>query len=80
MHWYLDQVVFPTYMKHQQVKISASGQELGSDLVSYGYVTTTITVADPDRRTVDEHIRIAERIVNGRGFTAIRETLNAVDA
>ena len=58
----------------------AALQELGSDLVSYGYVTTTITVADPDRRTVDEHIRVAERIVNGRGFTAIRETLNAVDA
>ena len=58
----------------------AALQELGSDLVSYGYVTTTITVADPDRRTVDEHIRIAERIVNGRGFTAIRETLNAVEA
>jgi type IV secretion system protein VirB4 len=58
----------------------AALQELGSDLVSYGYVTTTITVADPDRRTVDEHIRIAERIVNGRGFTAIKETLNAVDA
>ncbi len=58
----------------------AALQELGSDLVSYGYVTTTITVADPDRRTVDEHIRVAERIVNGRGFTAIKETLNAVDA
>ena len=58
----------------------AALQELGSDLVSYGYVTTTITVSDPDRRAVDEHIRIAERIVNGRGFTAIRETLNAVDA
>lgn len=55
-------------------------QELGADLVSYGYVTTTITIADEDRRTVDERIRIAERIVNGRGFTAIRETLNAVEA
>ncbi|MDY7098510.1 MAG: conjugal transfer protein TrbE [Pseudomonadota bacterium] len=58
----------------------AALQELGSDLVSYGYVTTTITVADEDRRAVDEHIRIAERIVNGRGFTTIKETLNAVDA
>ncbi|MBI1394323.1 MAG: conjugal transfer protein TrbE [Alphaproteobacteria bacterium] len=58
----------------------AALQELGSDLVSYGYVTTTITVADQDRRAVDEHIRVAERIINGRGFTAIRETLNAVDA
>ncbi|WP_300381204.1 conjugal transfer protein TrbE [Henriciella sp.] len=58
----------------------AALQELGSDLVSYGYVTTTISVAHEDRRTVDEHIRIAERIITGRGFTAIRETLNAVEA
>jgi len=58
----------------------AALQELGSDLVSYGYATTTITVMDEDRRAVDEHIRVAERIINGRGFTAIRETLNAVEA
>lgn len=58
----------------------AALQELGSDLVSFGYVTTTITVADEDRRTVEEHIRITERIISGRGFTAIKETLNAVDA
>ena len=51
----------------------AALQELGSDLVSYGYVTTTITVMDADQRAVDEHIRVAERIINGRGFTAIRE-------
>ena len=55
-------------------------QELGSDLVSYGYVTTTITVADEDRGRVEENLRIAERIINGRGFTVIKETLNAVDA
>jgi len=58
----------------------AALQSLGGDLVSYGYVTTTITVADEDVRAVDEHQRIAERIVNGRGFTAIAETLNAVEA
>lgn len=58
----------------------AALQELGSDLVSYGYITTTITITDNDRRTAEEHIRIAERIINGRGFTAIKETLNAVDA
>ena len=65
---------------NKAVDADAALQELGSDLVSYGYVTTTIIVADHDIRTVDEHIRIAERIVNGRGFTAIKETLNAVDA
>ncbi|HCJ17681.1 MAG TPA: conjugal transfer protein TrbE [Hyphomonas sp.] len=58
----------------------AALQELGSDLVSYGYATTTITVVDEDRRAVDEHICVAERIINGRGFTAIRETLNVVEA
>ena len=58
----------------------AALQELGADLVSYGYVTTTISVCDPDRRLVEEHLRIAERIINCRGFTAIRETLNAVEA
>jgi type IV secretion system protein VirB4 len=58
----------------------AALQELGSDLVSYGYVTTTITVMDNDRTAVDESLRAAERIINGRGFTAIRETLNAVEA
>ncbi|MEM6898154.1 MAG: conjugal transfer protein TrbE [Pseudomonadota bacterium] len=58
----------------------AALQELGSDLVSYGYVTTTLTVAHKDQRTVDENVRVAERIINGKGFTTIRETLNAVDA
>ena len=65
---------------NKAVDADAALQELGSDLVSYGYVTTTITVTDTDRRAVDEHIRIAERIINGRGFTAIKETLNAVEA
>lgn len=58
----------------------AALQELGSDLVSYGYVTTTITVSDTDLSAVNENIRIAERIINGRGFTAIKESLNAVEA
>ncbi|MGH1421603.1 MAG: conjugal transfer protein TrbE [Hyphomonas sp.] len=58
----------------------AALQELGSDLVSYGYVTTTITLTHQDRRTAQDQVRMAERIINGRGFTAIKETLNAVDA
>ena len=55
-------------------------QELGSDLVSYGYVTTTLIVMDEDRTAVDEQLRSAERILHGRGFTAIRESLNAPEA
>ncbi|WP_291198215.1 conjugal transfer protein TrbE [Hyphomonas sp.] len=58
----------------------AALQELGSDLVAYGYVTTTITVSDTDPHLADERARHAERIINGKGFTVIRESLNAVDA
>lgn len=58
----------------------AALQELGSDLVSYGYVTTTLTVIDEDRQAADDQARTLERIINGRGFTVIAESLNAVDA
>jgi type IV secretion system protein TrbE len=55
-------------------------QELGSDDVAFGYMTTTIVVADSDSRRANEKLLAVERIVNGRGFTTIRETLNAVEA
>ncbi|MBE9173346.1 conjugal transfer protein TrbE, partial [Cyanobium sp. LEGE 06143] len=58
----------------------AALQELGSDLVAYGYVTTTITVASDDPQTADDRARQAERIINGKGFTVIAESLNAVEA
>ena len=55
-------------------------QELGGDHVAFGYLTTTITVADTDTARADEKVRAVERIVNGLGFTTIRETINAVEA
>lgn len=55
-------------------------QVLGADHVSFGYLTTTITVADADRTRVEEKVRAAERIVGGLGFTTIRETVNALEA
>lgn len=55
-------------------------QALGQDHVAFGYLTTTITVADADRGRVEEKVRAVERIVNGLGFTCIRETVNAVEA
>ena len=58
----------------------AAMQELGGDLVSYGYFTTTITVWDTDIALVDEKLRIVERTVNSAGFTTINETVNAIDA
>jgi type IV secretion system protein VirB4 len=55
-------------------------QALGGDHVAFGYLTTTITVADADRPRVEEKVRAVERIVNGLGFTCIRERMNAVEA
>jgi len=55
-------------------------QALGGDYVSFGYLTTTITVADVDRTRAEEKVRSVERIVNGLGFTCIREGVNAVEA
>ncbi|MBA3069125.1 MAG: conjugal transfer protein TrbE [Hyphomonas sp.] len=58
----------------------AALQELGSDLVAYGYVTTTLTVCDPDLSRAQAQLRAAEHVLNARGFTLIRETLNAAEA
>ena len=55
-------------------------QVLGGDHVAFGHLTTTITVSDSDRAGVEEKVRRVERIVNGLGFTTIREGVNAVEA
>jgi type IV secretion system protein VirB4 len=55
-------------------------QALGQDYVAFGYLTTTITVTGDSARQADERVRAVERIVNGLGFTAMRERLNAVEA
>jgi type IV secretion/conjugal transfer VirB4 family ATPase len=55
-------------------------QSLGGDHVAFGYLTTTVTVADTDSAAVEEKVRAVERVINGLGFTTIRESLNAVEA
>ena len=55
-------------------------QVLGGDHVAFGYLTTTITVLDRSRAAVQDKVRAVERIVNGLGFTCVRETVNAVEA
>ena len=55
-------------------------QALGGDHVSFGYLTTTITVMDRDARGADEKLRRLEQLINGLGFTTMKETLNAVEA
>jgi type IV secretion system protein VirB4 len=55
-------------------------QALGADYVSFGYLTTTITVTGRTAQEAEEKVRAVERIVNGLGFTAKRERVNAVEA
>lgn len=55
-------------------------QALGGDHVAFGYLTTTVTVFDESRHGADEKVRAVERIVNGLGFTCLRESVNAVEA
>src|SRR5271154_1325066 len=58
----------------------AALQELGSDLVGEAYVTATITVWDEDPRVADERLRLVEKAIQGRDFTCMRETVNAIEA
>ncbi|MFN3263178.1 MAG: conjugal transfer protein TrbE [Pikeienuella sp.] len=58
----------------------AALQELGADLAGAAYVTATITVWDEDPRAAEARLKTAEKIVQGRDFTCIPETFNALDA
>jgi type IV secretion system protein TrbE len=62
------------------IDADAALQALGGDHVAFGYLTTTITIADTSRASVEDKVRAVERIVNGLGFTAKREGINAVEA
>jgi type IV secretion/conjugal transfer VirB4 family ATPase len=55
-------------------------QELGADVAGMAYVTATIVVWDADPRLVDEKLRLVEKVIQGRDFTAMVEGVNAVDA
>jgi type IV secretion system protein TrbE len=55
-------------------------QELGGDDVAFGFLTTTVIVGDGEASLASEKLLAIERIINGRGFVTIRESLNAVEA
>jgi type IV secretion system protein VirB4 len=58
----------------------AALQELGADDVGQAYVTATITVWDDDPGLAAEKLRLVEKVIQGRDFTCMAETLNAVEA
>ncbi|KFC62043.1 Conjugal transfer ATPase TrbE [Devosia sp. LC5] len=55
-------------------------QELGADYAGQTYVTATVCVWDADPRIADEKLRLVEKVIQGRDFTCMAETINAVDA
>ena len=55
-------------------------QELGSDAVAQAYVTATVTVWDKDPAVAAERLALVEKTIQGRDFTCMRETLNAIEA
>nr|WP_313533812.1 conjugal transfer protein TrbE [Brucella anthropi] len=57
----------------------AALQDLGSDQVGEAYVTATVTVWDADPRIADEKLRLAEKVIQSHDFTAIVETVNAIE-
>jgi type IV secretion system protein VirB4 len=58
----------------------AALQTLGSDAAAFGYVTATVTVLDKTAHSADEKLRAIARLIQGRGFITIAESLNAVEA
>jgi type IV secretion/conjugal transfer VirB4 family ATPase len=58
----------------------AALQELGSDVIGQAFVTATVTVWDDDPRVADEKLRLVEKVIQGRDFTCMVESVNAVEA
>ncbi len=55
-------------------------QEVSDDRVAYGFYTCAVIVSDVDMAKAEEKIKAVESVINGLGFTTIREGVNAVEA
>lgn len=55
-------------------------QELGADHVGMALVTATLTVWDQDAVRAAEKLRLAEKVIQGRDFTCVAESMNAIEA
>ena len=65
---------------NQALDADAALQELGADLIGQAYLTATVAVWDEEPRRADEKLRLVEKVIQGRDFTCMVETINAVDA
>lgn len=55
-------------------------QDLGGDAVAYAYVTASLVVWDQDPVAADAKLALAEKVIQGRDLTVMRERANAVEA
>ncbi|MGJ4948700.1 conjugal transfer protein TrbE [Bradyrhizobium sp. HKCCYLS20291] len=65
---------------NKAIDADAALQDLGSDDVGQAYVTATATVWDADPARADEKLRQVEKAIQGRDFTCMAESVNAVEA
>jgi type IV secretion/conjugal transfer VirB4 family ATPase len=73
-------VLVDTDAHNKTLDADAALQDLGSDLIGEAYVTATLTVWDDDPRLADEKLGLAEKVIQGRDFTCMVETVNAIEA
>jgi type IV secretion/conjugal transfer VirB4 family ATPase len=69
-----------TDAENKALDADAALQDLGADLVGHAYVTATVVVWDELAATADARLRLVEKVIQGRDFTCMVETVNAVDA
>ncbi|WP_158915827.1 conjugal transfer protein TrbE [Caulobacter sp. S45] len=65
---------------NKAIDVDQALQDLGADAIGQAYVTATVTVWDDDPRLADEKLRLVEKTIQGRDFTCIAESLNALEA
>ncbi|RXH24088.1 conjugal transfer protein TrbE [Bradyrhizobium nanningense] len=73
-------MLLDTDAHNKALDADAALQELGSDQIGQAFVTATITVWDRDPIAADEKLRLVEKVVQGRDFICMIETVNAVEA
>jgi len=69
-----------TDAQNKAMDADAALQELGADQIGEALVTATVTVWSQDPRSADERLRLVEKVIQGRDFTCMIETINAVEA
>jgi len=73
-------MLLDTDAHNKAIDADAALQELGSDQIGQAFVTATVTVWDRDPLAADEKLRFVEKVIQGRDFTCMTETMNAVEA